>query len=90
MLGLPVPVLFLLGVALVMGVVLNKMTLGRHALAIGSNQETARMSGVNVSLELVKVYGISGLLAGLGGVILASRTVIGSPTATEPEATSPA
>ena len=80
-LGLPVPVLFLLGVALVMGVVLNKMTLGRHALAIGSNQETARMSGVNVSLELVKVYGISGLLAGLGGVILASRTAIGSPTA---------
>ncbi len=80
-LQIPVPVLLLLLVAVVMGLVLNKTTLGRHAFAIGSNLETARMSGVSVSKELVKVYTISGALAGLGGVILASRIVTGQPTA---------
>lgn len=77
----PVPVIFLALVAVVFGLVLNKTTLGRHAFAIGSNLETARMSGVSVSRELVKVYTISGALAGLGGVILASRIVTGQPTA---------
>jgi ribose transport system permease protein len=80
-LGIPVPVLVLVLVVVVMGVVLRKTTLGRHAFAIGSNEETARMSGVSVSSELVKVYTLCAGLAGLGGVILSSRTVIGSPTA---------
>ena len=80
-LEIPVPVVILFIVAVVLGLVLNKTTLGRHAFAIGSNVETARMSGVNVSKELVKVYTISGALAGLGGIILASRIVTGQPTA---------
>lgn len=80
-LGIPVPVVILALVVAGVGVVLNKTTLGRHAFAIGSNEETARMSGVNVSKELVKVYTLCAGLAGLGGVILASRTTIGSPTA---------
>lgn len=79
--GIPVPVLVLVVVALAMGVVLKKTKLGRQSYAIGSNEEAARMSGVNVSWQLVKVYAICGGLAGLGGVILASRIVIGSPTA---------
>ena len=80
-LGIPVPVVMLTGVVAVMTVVLRKTTLGRHAFAIGSNEETARMSGVGVSKELVKVYTLCAGLAGLGGVILSSRTTIGSPTA---------
>lgn len=80
-LQIPVPVFFLVLVAVVFGLVLNKTTLGRHAFAIGSNLETARMSGVNVAKELVKVYTICGGLAGLGGIILASRIVTGQPTA---------
>ena len=81
LLGIPVPVVVLALVVAVMSVVLRRTTLGRHAFAIGSNEETARMSGVSVSKELVKVYTLCAGLAGLGGVLLASRTVIGSPTA---------
>ncbi len=80
-LQIPVPVLFLVLVAVIFGLVLNKTTLGRHAFAIGSNLETARMSGVSVSKELVKVYTICGALAGFGGIILSSRIVTGQPTA---------
>lgn len=81
LLGVPVPVLVLVVVVLVMVVVLRKTTLGRQAFAIGSNEEAARMSGVGVSRQLIKVYTICGGLAGLGGVILASRIVTGQPTA---------
>ncbi len=81
LLGVPAPVFVLVAVVVVMAVVLRKTTLGRQAFAIGSNEEAARMSGVGVSRQLVKVYAISGGLAGLGGVILASRIVTGQPTA---------
>ncbi len=83
LLGLPVPVLFLIAAAIVVGIVLRKTPLGRYTYAIGSNLEAARMSGVNVARQLVKVYMISGGLAGLAGVILASRTTVGSPTGGE-------
>jgi ribose transport system permease protein len=80
-LGIPVPVLVLVAVTIAMSVLLRKKPLGRYAYAIGSNVEAARMSGVAVSRQLVKVYAISGGLAGLAGVILASRIVTGQPTA---------
>jgi ribose transport system permease protein len=79
--GIPVPILVLAVVTAGMAVVLRKTPLGRHAYAIGSNLEAARMSGVAVSKQLVKVYAISGGLAGLAGIILASRIVTGQPTA---------
>jgi ribose transport system permease protein len=79
--AIPVPVYFLVGVALVFSVVLGKTRLGRYAYAIGSNVETARMSGINVSRQLIKVYTICGSLSALAGVILASRIMTGQPTA---------
>ncbi len=80
-LGIPAPVVVLALVAAVMSVVLNKTPTGRYAYAIGSNAETTRMSGIDVSRQLVKVYALSGLLSGLAGVIQASRIVTGQPTA---------
>ena len=81
--GIPVPVIVLGIVAIVVAVVLQKTALGRYTYAIGSNVETARMSGVNVDRQLIKVYSLCGGLAGLAGVILASRIVTGQPTAGE-------
>lgn len=80
-LGIPLPVVVLASVAVVMGVVLGKASLGRYVYAIGSNIEAARMAGVHVSRQLMKVYTLCGGLAGLAGVILASRIVTGQPTA---------
>jgi ribose transport system permease protein len=53
---------------------------GRSLYAIGGNQEVARLAGINVSLYTIGVYVVSGLLAGLAGVVLAMRDSV-QPTA---------
>jgi ribose transport system permease protein len=54
---------------------------GRSLYAIGGNQEVARLAGINVSLYTIGVYVVSGLLAGLAGVVLAMRLDSVQPTA---------
>lgn len=80
-LALPVPVLILLGAFVVGWVVLNHTRFGRHVYSIGDNEEAARLMGLNVRRVTVGVYALSGLLAGLAGVILASRLGAGQPVA---------
>ncbi|HEY9853493.1 MAG TPA: ribose ABC transporter permease [Leptolyngbyaceae cyanobacterium] len=53
--------------------VLRRTVLGRHIYAVGGNARAARLTGIKVSRVLLFVYGVSGLLAGLGGVMSASR-----------------
>lgn len=79
--GIAVPIIVMVIVALAGWFILARTTLGRSAYAIGSNFETARLSGIRVSRVLTSIYVIQGLLAGLGGVIVASRVVTGDPTA---------
>lgn len=54
---------------------------GRSLYAIGGNQEVARLAGINVSFYTIGVYVVSGLLAGLAGVVLAMRLDSVQPTA---------
>ena len=61
-------------------VAMSRTVLGRHVYAIGGNREAARLSGVPVRRVLMFVYILSGALAGLGGVIMASQLKSGSPT----------
>ena len=58
----------------------NRTTTGRALVAIGGNPEAARLAGINVRRHLVLAYAISGLTAGLAGVILASRVGIAQPS----------
>src|SRR6185295_11374421 len=60
-------------VALVFGVVLAQTRFGRYTYAIGSNQEAARRAGVNVDRHLIKVYALTGTLAGLAGFMSLAR-----------------
>lgn len=60
-------------VAAVAAVVLNTTKFGRYTLAIGSDEEAARRNGIPVRLHLIKVYAISGLLAGLAGWLSLAR-----------------
>ncbi|MEG4842376.1 MULTISPECIES: ABC transporter permease subunit [unclassified Microcoleus] len=53
--------------------VLRRTVLGRHIYAVGGNIRAARLTGIKVSRVLLFVYGVSGLLAGLGGIMSASR-----------------
>lgn len=70
---LPVPVLISLVVAVIAGVVLAKCGFGRYTYAIGSNAEAARRVGIDVDRHLLKVYSLSGLLAGLAGMLDLAR-----------------
>lgn len=58
---------------------MTRTVLGRYLYAVGGNAEAARLSGVPVRRTIVFAYVVTGLLAGLGGVILASRLEGGSP-----------
>jgi ribose transport system permease protein len=67
----PVPWLVLIAavVTIVFGLILHLTRFGRYTYAIGSNPEAARRAGININLHLIKVYGLAGLLSGLGGVL---------------------
>jgi ribose transport system permease protein len=77
--ALPIPILALVIVALAGHFVLTRTKLGRYAYAMGSNVEAARLSGIPVKRYLSIVYIISGTLAGLAGMIAASRVNSGQP-----------
>ena len=66
--------------ALALAVVLRYTVFGRHVFAIGSNEATARLCGVRTDRVKIAVYGISGLLCGLSGVMELSRLTVGDPT----------
>lgn len=79
--GIPIPVL-IAGAAFIIGAVVLLFTrFGRHVLAIGGNEEAARLMGLPVDRIKIAVYVISGALAGLAGVVLASKYGAGQPTA---------
>lgn len=78
--GIPNGVLLMIGLYIVADVVMTRMTLGRYIYALGGNAEAARLSGVPVRRMLLLVYTLSGLLAGVGGIVMASRLRSGSPT----------
>jgi ribose transport system permease protein len=80
-LGLPNLLWMFLVVAAVVAFVLRRTVFGRYIYAVGSNPESARLAGVPVKRVLIAVYAISGLLAGVGGVLLTSRLNAGVPTA---------
>lgn len=80
-LGIPGPFLVFVIVAIVGILVLRYLSFGRYIYAIGGSLEAARLSGVRTKRTLVLAYAISGLCAGLAGVMTASRLGVGDPTA---------
>jgi ribose transport system permease protein len=77
---LPAGVWMLIVLAIVVGGVLRYTRFGRHVFAIGSNEQTARLCGVNVARVKTLVYTISAALAGLAGLMQFSRLTVGDPT----------
>lgn len=73
--ALPIPngvlILFLLAIGI--GYVLNRTVLGRYTFALGSNEEAARLSGVNTDFWKITVYSLAGAICGVAGLIIASR-----------------
>jgi len=77
--SIPIMFIVLVVVALAASFVLNLTTLGRHIYAVGGNREAARVSGVKVDAVRMFCYATSGVMAGIVGILLASRLGQGTP-----------
>jgi ribose transport system permease protein len=81
LMGIPNPILLMIALYVMAHIVMTRTALGRHIYAVGGNPEAARLSGVNVYGVLILVYTICGAMAGLGGIVDASRFEGGRPNA---------
>lgn len=79
-LGVPVPVVFSLGLLAISFVVLRYMRWGRHLYAVGGNEEAARLSGIGVDRVKLAAYMYCGFSAAVGSLILTARVASGQPT----------
>ena len=80
-LGLPFPVILLLLVVFIAWLVLSQTRLGRYTYAIGGNEETVKLSGINSNFYKTMMYVISGATAAISALILTSRLNSAGPTA---------
>jgi D-xylose transport system permease protein len=71
--GVPLVGLIVVFVVVLFAYIAGRTTFGRHVYAVGGNAEAARRAGINVKLIRILCFAISGSMAGLGGIILASR-----------------
>jgi ribose transport system permease protein len=73
--GLEVPngVFVMFGVAIIASIILTRSLLGRYIFASGSNEEAARLSGVNVDFWKIVTYALSGMICGVAGLLVSSR-----------------
>ena len=78
---LPLPVVYLLIVFVIVFIVLNKTSLGRHIYAVGGNEKAAKFSGINVKKTRMFVYIFSGVMGALAGMVLCARSYSGNPLA---------
>jgi len=80
--GLEIPnlVLVLFVSALAASLILSKTILGRYTFALGSNEEAARLSGVNVDVWKMAVFAVCGLFSGIAGVLIGARLNSAQPS----------
>src|SRR4051794_3511948 len=77
--GLTIPVLVMILGIIVLAIVMKRTTYGMRVYAVGGNRNAAEIAGINAKNVLFSVYALSGLLAGISGVMLASRVISGPP-----------
>ncbi|NID16574.1 ABC transporter permease subunit [Luteibacter yeojuensis] len=77
----PLPVVLMFAAFGVCGFLLRGTVFGRHVMAIGGNEEAARLSGVRIAPMKLAIYGLSGLLSAFAGIVLTSRLDSAQPTA---------
>jgi ribose transport system permease protein len=78
-LGIPVPALVFVIVAIVGWVLLNRTTFGRHTLAVGGNRSAARIAGIRPNRIVFAVYVLIGLCVGISAILLSGRLASASP-----------
>ena len=77
----PIPVIIMVVIFLLGGFILNRTYFGRYFYALGGNEEAAELSGIRVKGVKVLVYTLSGLFAGIAGLVMLARANTGQPNA---------
>ena len=78
--GVPHSFIFLIIVAVILGIVLHRSVFGRYLFAVGKNEEAARFAGINTNVVIAGAYVLSGLLAGISTIFLVFYTNSVSPS----------
>ncbi|GLB68059.1 ABC transporter permease [Arthrobacter mangrovi] len=76
----PISTLIMLGCAVLAMLLLHRTRTGHHIYAVGGDLNVARMSGIRVQTPIITAHVLCSLLAGMAGLLLASRLGVGSPT----------
>ncbi|MBP1993732.1 ABC transporter permease [Paenibacillus eucommiae] len=76
---IPIPICIAIIVVIIGYILLTHTRFGRFVYAIGDNEETARLCGINVPYAKIGVYVFGGMVTALGGILLASRLSAGTP-----------
>ena len=77
----PTPVILMIIIFIIACFIVNRTQLGRHIYAVGGHAQAAKFSGINVSKVKFIVYTYTGVMAGIAGIVIASRLYSGQPTA---------
>ena len=75
--GVPIPAFYVLGLAIVLWIVTERLPLGRYIYAIGANEKAAALNGIPVRAYVIGVFVASGVICGLAGCVLAAKLRIG-------------
>ena len=77
--GVPLPVIFMIITAIIMGIFLSRTLWGYRIYALGGNEQATALSGVNVNRIKLLVFTLAGILAGLGGIMMTARLGVADP-----------
>lgn len=77
----PASTLLMLLVLVLAFIMVSRTRIGMHMLAVGGDPEVARTSGIRPATPIITAHAISGLCAGLAGLVIVARLGVGSPTA---------
>ena len=78
-LGLPIPVVVFIGIAIVFSIILNRTAFGFNVYMLGTNPTAALFSGINGNSVLMRTYWLAGVVAGIAGIIFLARTNSAKP-----------
>lgn len=76
--GIPIPVLILIGVTVIITAIARKHKFGRHVFALGGSQESAELAGIDTRRLTVMVFVVMGLLCGLASIVITARLNAGA------------
>lgn len=77
---IPTAVVLMIIIYIIAALLINRTQLGRHMYAVGGNPQAAKFSGINVQKVKFIIYIYTGIMAGLAGIVVASRMYSGQPT----------